>query len=210
MLLVYSVLILKLLKITSSIFIIEISLILIFCASQISLYIPRDPRISQQNSDISSRHFAPCFISSPQGRLFVSLETTAKADFYINTENNGVFHGLSLCLCFSQSLSNSICLFQFDSGGFSLFFFFFFLFVCDSTVVLNPTLYCSCSFPKAHYLALCPKGSKGIFRSQITEKLNSDTIKELIDFIPSPQFSQCHQFLFSGALFTYSGKAWVV
>lgn len=157
MLFVYSELILTLLKVTSSIFIIEICLMVFFCASQISLYIPRDARISQQNSDISSRHFAPCFISSPQGRLFVSLETAAKADFYINTENNEVFLGLSLCLCFSQSLSNSICLFQFDSGGFSFLTFSSFYLSVTLQWCLTPPPIVPVLFPKLITLHCVPK-----------------------------------------------------
>lgn len=140
-------------------------LTLFYCKSQISQCVLRDTRTSQQNSDISSRHFAPGFISSSQGRLFVSLETATEADFYINTENNGVFRGLSLYLCFPQSLSNSICLFQFASGGFSFSFLFlllfFFLSVSNCAMVPFP-LFASILLLKLIALHCVPMDS-GVF-----------------------------------------------
>lgn len=109
----------------------------------------------------SSTQCAPGFISSLHGRLFVSLWTPAKADFYINIENNGVLHGPFLPAYFFLNLS----LTQSVSLRLTLIFFFglwlckcVFLFV--SVFLSSTVLYC------------ISKDTESISRSQVSEKMS--------------------------------------
>lgn len=77
----------------------------------------------------SSTQCAPGFISSLHGRLFVSLWTPAKADFYINIEYNRVLHGPFLPAYFFLNLSPT------QSVSLRLTLIFFFFLVCDCATV---------------------------------------------------------------------------
>lgn len=110
----------------------------------------------------SSTYCVPGFISSPHGRLFVSLWTLAKADFYINIENNGVFHGLFLPAYFFLNL----CLTQSVSLRLTLIFYFLHLWLWKCVFLVVSV------FLSSTVLDCISKDTESISRSQVSEKMN--------------------------------------